>query len=146
MKFKNLEMLSKKEDFQQALPVIERIFPDLEKLLCLTDEDFSDMLIIEKKKYFLSNQYKYIYLGDYKRLDVAIDYNKDGTLDMLTIKSKQIIDSICSSNMFDYITISHSLKYVNFYLNNQPFLRIDYSIIDDKVAVSDYSLNSKLLN
>ncbi|MBR3802833.1 MAG: hypothetical protein IKK37_05220 [Clostridia bacterium] len=150
-----LEYLQKRDDFTKAYPIIESFKNDIERFSALDENDFlnsSGLLVIHKKKYFLSSQLKELYLSSsgYNKVDVAFDFNKDGSIFLMCIKNKELVDAISSSKLFDEVSITYSIgktskgkttNKIRFNNNNRIGAQIGYYFESDELVITDYQIN-----
>lgn len=137
-------------DFAQAYPIIEQLVPDIDTFSELAPRDFTDMpglFIIHKKKFLFSSQYKELYFSFTNRqtLDVAIEFNKDGSIFMLDIKNKDIVNSFSTFKHYNTVSLTNFNNYIKiqFKRDTACIAQFEYYYDDEDMVISKYHINYK---
>lgn len=138
-------------NYEQEKKAIEKVF---NYFLALVNKNLIDYLadnyrIIHKKNYLFSNQPKEIYYNDGTNpnynVNLACDYEKDGTLFQISVNSKAVIDNILPDCPFDKITITPGTQHAKFTIDGRGGVDIGYTYDGEDYILTSYSANFDIL-
>ena len=150
-----LEWLQKREDFTKAFPIIKSFETDIQRFSNLGLNDFLNMpglVVVHKKNYLFSSRLKELYLkfSSDSKISVAFDFNKNGSVFLMCIRNKELVDSMSSSRLFDEVSVTYSIgktskgeatNKIQFSNNKSMGVQIYYYFDGDRIIVTDYKIN-----
>ena len=152
MLIKDVSYLKKlRKNYDEEIGTIEKVF---DYFLEIVDKNLINYLadgyiIVHKKNYLFSSQLKEIYFNDGTvpncNVTLAYNYEKDGSVFLVIVNSKEIIENLLPGCPFDEISISPSLKRVNFSMDGDCCVVINYAYDSGNYMLYDYSGNFDLL-
>lgn len=143
MNINNLnELKSKHPNYDEEIKYVNKLVEDV---LTLSKANLLDYVqgarITHSKKYAFSSQYKEVYYGGlYSRVELAYNYNKDGSIFQLNISNPNIINELVSSASYDEVTINYNLGWFWFYKSKNMIAKLECTIFNNQVSLNDYWL------
>lgn len=149
MEIYNMDAITKTHpNFEQERDTVEQLYAYFLKLENCNYEKYLNpgYRIVHSKKYFLSSQIKEVYYRDSDRtigMDLAIDYNKDGSIFIVSIESTGILSACCPDARFNGVSITHfgeKQRTVNFKVDSLPVAQISCIFTDNVFKLTDYKI------
>ena len=138
-------------NYDEEIEVIEKVF---NYFLKLSNENLKDYLgnnfkVIHRKNYLFSSQVKELYFSDgtnpSHNVNLAYNYEKDGSIFQMTVNSKAIINAILPDCPFDSITITPATNHANFSIEGRCAVNIGYTCDTGEYTLTSYNANFDIL-
>lgn len=138
-------------NYDEEIEIIEKVF---NYFLKLSNENLKDYLgnnfkIVHKKNYLFSSQLKEIYFSDgtnpSHNVDLAYNYEKDGSIFQISVYSKAIINTLLPGCPFDAVTITPATKHANFTIEGRGVVNIGYTCDAGGYTLTSYNANFDIL-
>ncbi len=152
MVIKDESMLRKMhENYDEEIEIIEKVFEYFHKLVNenLTDYLADNYRVVHRKNHLFSSQLKEIYFSDGTNpnynVNLAYNYEKDGSIFQLSVNSKSVINNLLPGCPFDNICITPATNKANFSIGDRCAVNIGYTYNAGNYILTSYNANFDIL-